>query len=233
MHLTADIATIFAPSWVRSGRTRINRGDTAKAVESTIRFDDTDARLIEGALDGDERAFRYLVERYQSQVIKTVTGMLGDSAEVHDVVQDVFIRLHGALSTYRGESTIKTFLTRIAINRSLDILRRRKRVFFVSMDSDSIETVESSAPGPEMSAIASDEQRLLRTAIDALPPKHKAVIVLRMIEGYSTSETADILGVPYGTVLSRLKRGISKLKQELGSSRGLNASNIRRSGGGR
>jgi len=178
----------------------------------------TDAALIDGTLHGNERAFRILVERYQPQIVRTVTGMLGPSEDVDDTVQEVFIRFHASLSSFRRQASVKTFLTRIAINRSLDVLRSRRRRFFVPWETENVPERESEDPDPETLAIRSDERHRLRTAINNLSARHRAVVVLRLIDGLSTSEAAEVLEVPYGTVLSRLKRALTNLKEELGDS---------------
>jgi RNA polymerase sigma-70 factor (ECF subfamily) len=186
------------------------------AASSAVSASSRDEDLIEAILDGNDGAFRCLVERYQAHVTRTVTGMLGKNQEVDDCVQDVFIRLYGSLGKYRGEAQIKTYVTRIAVNRSLDLLRKRQRSFFVPWETKEVEEVESHAPGPIDNLLTADRQKQLRKALDKLAPKHRAVIVLRLIDGMSTSDTADVLGVPYGTVLSRLKRALGRLKHELG-----------------
>jgi RNA polymerase sigma-70 factor (ECF subfamily) len=111
---------------------------------------------------------------------------------------------------------VTTYLKRIAINRSLDILRRRKRVLsrFISRDDESHYLVE---PVHDENASVVERERavLVHRAVQALPSKHRAVIVLRLLEGYSTEETSEILDIPYGTVLSRLSRAQAKLKAAL------------------
>jgi RNA polymerase sigma-70 factor (ECF subfamily) len=184
----------------------------------TIHAQASDTALIDGTLNGNEQAFRILVERYQPQIVRTVTGMLGQSDDVDDTVQEVFIRFHAALPTFRRQASVKTYLTRIAINRSLDVLRSRKRRFFVPWESETVPDRQSDDPDPERQAIQSDERRQLRAAINSLSSRHRAVVVLRLIDGLSTSETAEVLDVPYGTVLSRLKRALTNLKEELGDS---------------
>ena len=175
-----------------------------------------DEDLVVRAREGDRRAFRLLVERYEDDVAATVVAMLGPTAEVDDVVQEAFIRFYQTLDRFRGEAAVSTYLKRIAINRALDALRRRKRFLgrFRSRDDET-----RSAPEPSIEedgrVEARERARLVHQAIDALPPKHRAVVVLRMIEGYSTEETAEMLGIPYGTVLSRLSRAHAKLKELL------------------
>jgi len=173
---------------------------------------DSDESLIESAYTGDHNAFRELVHRHKDAIIKTVTGMLGASSEVDDVVQEVFIRFYKNLGRFRGDSTCSTYLTRIAINASLDALRRRKRIRsrFVSRDDPSL-----NLPEPDTNDQISEQferAQLIYSAMNRLKADHRAIIVLRLIDGYSSVETAEILRIPHGTVLSRLNRATAHLR---------------------
>ena len=180
----------------------------------------SDGDLIDRARAGDERAFHDLVERYEPQVAATVVGMLGPGDEAEDVGQETFIRLYRSLERFRGESSLGTYVTRIAINLSLTALKRRKRWTsrFVSQDDREREFPEASwDPRGEMDR--EETARAVRTAVEQLAPNHRAVVVLRMIDGYSTRETAEILGIPAGTVMSRLARAMDRLENEMKESR--------------
>lgn len=186
------------------------------AVE--IRLEDTprsslDASLVARIRAGDRQAFRQVVEEHQEALARTVVAMLGASAEVDDVVQDVFIRFYQSIERIDDTANVMAYLKRIAINRSLDVLRRRKRMLarFISKDDDTVQFTEPVAAHDDTPE-ARERVALVQRAIQTLPPKHRAVLVLRMIEGYSTEETAAILDLPYGTVLSRLSRAQKKLK---------------------
>lgn len=171
----------------------------------------SDAELLEGARRGDDSAFRRLVVRYEGVVAATVIGMLGRGADADDVGQETFIRFYGALERFRGESSLKTYLVRIAMNLSLNALHRRRRGLqrFVSRDE------QRSLPEPsiEPTTLEDEERReVVRAAIMRLTPNHRAVVVLRMLQSLSTRETAHALGVPEGTVLSRLSRAMKELE---------------------
>ena len=172
----------------------------------------TDEELVHRARKGDNNAFRTLVERHQKNIARTVSGMLGASMDVDDVVQEVFIRLHRHLDRFRGDAALSTFLKRIAINLSLDALRCRKRIRrrFVSRDDHEIYLPEPEADRFQEDTF--DRRQLIEQALSSLRPQHRAVIVLRLIDDYSTKETAAILGVPQGTVLSRLSRATAKMR---------------------
>lgn len=172
----------------------------------------TDAELIKAYQTGDESAFRTFVKRYESRVAATVIGMLGRCPEAEDVGQETFIRFHDSLDKFRGDSSVGTYITRIAINLSLNELKRRKRRNFLFPD-DTKE--EDYAYLNENSSEQIDQKKIVRDALQKLPSDFRSVIVLRLIDGYSTNETAEILKLPVGTVLSRLARAQKKLKKVL------------------
>jgi len=171
-----------------------------------------ESQLLDSARNGDERAFRKIVERYESLVARTVKAMLGDCVEAEDIGQEVFVRFYSSLNSFRGESSIGTYLTRIAINLSLNELKRRKRRLRI-FSSKPLDEYSNISDAKDSSGI---KNQAIRKALDSLDAKSKAVIVLRLIDGYSTQETASILGIPVGTVLSRLSRAQQKLRSLLG-----------------
>jgi RNA polymerase sigma-70 factor (ECF subfamily) len=170
----------------------------------------TDEELVSRAREGDDEAFGDLVRRYESLVAGTVIGMLGRCPEADDVGQETFLRLYRSLKKFRGESTLGTYLTRIAINLSLNELKRRRRRTkqFFQTPVDEIHDL----PDENATAEPDEDKEIVHRAIGKLEPKFRSVIVLRLIDGYSTEETANILNIPIGTVLSRLSRAQKKLK---------------------
>jgi RNA polymerase sigma-70 factor (ECF subfamily) len=175
--------------------------------------DRTDEQLIAGAREGDKTAFKELVKRYESRVAATVVGMLGRCPEADDVGQETFIRFYRALGSFRGDSSVSTYLTRIAINLSLNELKRRKRFF--SMFSRPANDSLPDTPDHKSSGLSFEDKEVIQWGLQQLKPEFRAVLVLRLIDGYSTNETATILNVPLGTVLSRLARGQKRLKEIL------------------
>jgi RNA polymerase sigma-70 factor (ECF subfamily) len=174
-----------------------------------------DLRLVRLAQAGDARAFREIVTTYEGVVAATVIGMLGPGGTADDVGQEVFVRLWRSLHRFRGDAALQTYLTRIAINLSLNELKRRKRFIdrFVSRDrsDDQSPLVEPGADGAEQ-ADRRETARLVHAAIQRLRPEHRAVVVLRMLEGHDTNATAEILQIRPGTVMSRLSRAMRTLK---------------------
>jgi RNA polymerase sigma-70 factor (ECF subfamily) len=175
----------------------------------------SDDALLDRARDGDERAFAAIVERYESRVAATVIGMLGRGDEADEVGQEVFVRLFRSLHRYRGEAALGTYLTRIAINLSLTALKQRKRWFsrFAQLSPDQT----SSDSGENALEILSRRQKIDRVhrALATLPVDQRSVVVLRWLDDLSTKETAEMLGIPEGTVMSRLSRAMDRLRAEL------------------
>jgi RNA polymerase sigma-70 factor, ECF subfamily len=173
----------------------------------------SDDQLIAAAQRGNLESFGKLVERHEGRVAATVIGMLGDCAEADDIGQEVFIRFYHAIRRFRGESKLETYLTRIAINLSLNELKRRKRrqLLFIRSSSAADADISYQDRGQDQR----DQKHIIDRALQALKPEFRSVIVLRLIDGYSTEETADILNIPVGTVLSRLARAQEKLRQQL------------------
>lgn len=173
-----------------------------------------DGALIERARRGEDRAFQALVERYEGRVAATVIGMLGPGPEAEDIGQETFIRFYRSMERYRGDAALGTYLTRIAINLSLTALKRHKfkrRLFVASENTEHLQAVSSGSDVHETLESRLQIDRV-RRAIDALEPRQRAVVVVRMIDGYSTREAAEILGVPNGTVMSRLSRAMTRLE---------------------
>ncbi len=169
--------------------------------------------LITSALDGDNDAFKEIVKKYESRVAGTVIGMLGHCPEAEDIGQETFVRLYQSLHKFRGESSLGTYVTRIAINLSLNEIRRRgrHRKIYITNSEEKIEKIADSHNDSEQKEMS----ELIQRGLQKLPAKFRSVIVLRLIDGYSTEETAKILNLPVGTVLSRLSRAQMKLKKVL------------------
>jgi RNA polymerase sigma-70 factor, ECF subfamily len=170
--------------------------------------------LIKASLAGDKNAFGQIVVRYQRMVARTVKSMLGDSVFAEDVGQEVFIKLYNSLSEFRGEAKLSTYIQRIAVNLTLNEIKRRKRFFSIFSHKGNDEMYELEIPDHD-----TEEKReaveLVGKALAALDPKFRIIVTMRMLQGYSTKETAEILKLPMGTVLSRLSRAQEQLKDIL------------------
>jgi RNA polymerase sigma-70 factor (ECF subfamily) len=167
-----------------------------------------DAQLIQASIQGDENAFKMLVERYQSQVAATVIGMLGPGQEAEDTGQETFIRFYQNLRQFRGDSSVATYLTRIAMNLSLNKLKKKRKM--QSRFRQPVENFEQTIADPDFKSYDNTKE-LIQQALDQLKPEFRSVIVLRFFQEYSIREISEVLKIPQGTVLSRLARAQKKL----------------------
>lgn len=170
-----------------------------------------DRVIIDQVINGDNNAYRIIVERYEGQIASLIMNMIGNMSKAEDIGQEVFVRFYRNISNFRGESSLGTYLMRIAINLCLNEQKKRKSRtrLFVDEMGENIQFI------PSETASSVIDTELIRKAISKLNTKYRTVVVLRLIEGYSTAETATILKLPVGTVLSRLSRGQQKLKEIL------------------
>ena len=170
--------------------------------------------LLKASLDGDKQAFGEIVTRYQNMVARTVKSMLGDSVFSEDIGQDVFIKLFYSLSEFRGEAKLSTYIQKIAVNLTLNEIKRRKRFFSTFSQKGNNEMYEF-----EVADYDTEEKKealeLVGKALGSLDPKFRIIVAMRMLQGYSTKETAEILDLPLGTVLSRLSRAQEQMKNIL------------------
>ncbi len=183
----------------------MSNGQNKEGTETSMQ---SDVDLLERSKSGDASAFKQLVIRHERRVAGVVYSMLGRTPEAEDVGQEVFIRFYQSLGKFKGDSALSTYLIRIAINLSLNEIRKRKRnnVLFVS------EEAGQNSKAPEVNQ---DTKDMVQYELKKLDPDFQSVVTLRLIEGYSTEETSEILGIPLGTVLSRLSRAQKKLKSVL------------------
>lgn len=205
---------VYSSDLSGTGKNVSEDGSQGVRTDRTTGTGPTDQELIEQVRRGEKEAFRAIVERYEPVVAATVRGMLGPGHEAEDVGQETFIRFYRAIESFRGDSSLKTYLTRIAINLSLNELKRRKRRSG-RIVPEPVEDLPIGGGDDRANLDRNELQELVRRGLVQLDEKHRAVVLLRMIEGFSTAETAGILGLPEGTVLSRLSRGMKKLEEIL------------------
>jgi RNA polymerase sigma-70 factor (ECF subfamily) len=179
----------------------------------------TDEQIINLIKKNDQQAFRILIDRYENKVAATVIHMLGNTPEADDVGQEVFIRFYQNIHQFRGNSALGTYLTRIAINLSLNEIKRQKiknmRYYFWGNKQDDEAEKATEFVDTNHYQDRSDTKNLIQKALQKIDSQLRIVVILRMIEGYDTRETAEILEIPQGTVLSRLSRGQQKLREVL------------------
>lgn len=177
---------------------------------------DPDQALVDRARDGDQDAYRLLVERYQRQVIGLAWGLLGNRADAEDAAQDIFLRAFRGLGSFGGRSTFRTWLFRIALNAARTFRRSREgRPEDLAGGSADLD-VTPGAGSLETEVIARDS---VRRALAALPPDMREAIVLRDVNGLDYREIAEALAIPMGTVESRIFRGRARLREVLAGER--------------
>ena len=168
-----------------------------------------DKALVEAVRSGDNTAFRQIVLKYEKLIAGVVKGMIGEDG-ADDVGQETFIRFYRSIDQYKGESGLGTYLVRIAVNLTLNEIKKRKNRQWSSLDDSTKVNGETTDEYGRM-----ESAEMIEKAMTKLEPEFRSVVVLRIMQGYSTKETAEILQIPLGTVLSRLARGQEKLREIL------------------
>ncbi len=172
-----------------------------------------DQALVERAVQGDKKAFRQLVERYQRKVYTIAFGVVRNPDTALDVTQDAFVKIHRNLANFKGDSSFYTWVHRIVLNLCIDRKRREARQAEVDYD-DAISHGEGFTDGPTLAstgidnpAQAAHRKELVEhmdRALATLSEEHKTILLLREVDGLSYEELAETLDVPKGTVMSRL-----------------------------
>jgi len=184
-----------------------------------------DADVVRRARDGDHDAFRVLVERYQGRAFRLALRVLRDEEQARDAVQDAFIKVYGSLDRFEGRSGFYTWLYRIVMNQCLDRKRRDRSDRQVEWNEEVEPAVDSVAgqrlgleggsPAPDTELERSELRELMARSIAELPEDARRTIELREIDGLSYKEIAESLGVPKGTVMSRLHYARKRLREAL------------------
>jgi RNA polymerase sigma-70 factor (ECF subfamily) len=185
-------------------------GDSAVAFGTIEQPDD---EIIRQVLAGNTAMFELLMRRYNERVYRAARSIVRDEQESEDVMQQVYVNAFTHLSQFNGSARFSTWLTRIAIHESLARVRRRGR--YEVFDDERSGGSQAPSANPERQAFTGELRGLLECAIDALPNGMREVFVLRDVEGLSTSEVADALGVSEDVVKTRLSRGRAALRRLL------------------
>lgn len=177
---------------------------------------DEDARLVELAQAGKAEAFGQLVTKYQDRLYTVIARVTGSPDDARELTQDALVRAFVKLETFAGASTFYTWLYRIGVNLALSHRRRNRAT--VSLDAARAgagwEPVDGET-GPAERLESDERARQVRAALDQLSPEHRAILVLREIDGCDYEQLAEILGLALGTVRSRLHRARLELKARL------------------
>jgi RNA polymerase sigma-70 factor (ECF subfamily) len=178
-----------------------------------------DRELVERAARGDRDAFGLLVERHQDRAFNVAYQVVRNRDDALDVAQEAFARAYTSLGSFKGQASFTTWLHRIVVNLAIDAVRRRRRTAAPYDDrqgaADEPQTEVPAAGDPASALHLKQVRALLARGLDALPPAHRAVLVLREIEGMSYDAIAKTVGCSPGTVMSRLFYARRKLQQAL------------------
>ena len=185
-----------------------------------------DLTLVQRVRSGDQRAYKTLVERYQRKVFSVALGMLKDREEARDVAQEAFVKVYRYLDHFKGDASFYTWLYRITVNICIDVMRRRgsgrsENVEFDETIQHDVSEANLGALGtrlgtnPQKSALRKELAEKIQAALEQVPEKHRAILLLREIEGMSYEDLARTLEIPKGTVMSRLFHARLKVQKVL------------------
>ena len=212
--IAAGAALLFAPLLGLA----VDADEAAR--RKAIRDEDHD--MVRAVLDGDAGAYRVLVERYQGRIYAIIYGMVRNREDARDLTQETFVKAYRNLSRFRFGASFYTWLCRIAMNVSIDHLRRQKlrrtelyEEGTASRDADGVISLAHHRHDPGRDLERKELRDRIFAALDTLPPDQKQVILLREIEGLAYKEIAEVVGIPEGTVMSRLYYARKKLQKAL------------------
>lgn len=214
-----------APAPAPGADIRVNRPSSeASNRELRSREAEEDRGLIARAQTGDQAAFRSLVDRHQRRAFAIAVGLVRDENDAREIVQEAFLRVYKGLPTFEGGSSFFTWLYRIVTNLAIDLMRKPGRK---SAELDESRNVSDDAEG-ELALVSridgadpidvvrrKEMAARIQTALDALPWYHRAVILMREVEGMSYEEMAEAMGVSKGTIMSRLFHARQKMQRAL------------------
>jgi RNA polymerase sigma-70 factor (ECF subfamily) len=189
-----------------------------------------DLALVSRAKSGDGEAFKALVVRYQRKVYAVALGIVKDKDLAWDVSQDAFVKVHQHLPEFKGESAFSTWLLRIATHLAIDVVRRERTSAKDDIDEVRESDLQGGGDGILSTALGNDPQKNalrkelaghIEAALAQLPEKHRAILVLREVDGLSYEELAEVLGIHKGTVMSRLFHARKKMQALLAEYAGI------------
>ena len=197
-----------------------------KAKKQASHDREIDRQLVERVNAGDRQAFRKLDDRHHGRAYAVALGVVKNPSDARDVVQEAFVKVHRHLIKFKGSSSFYTWLYRIVMNLSIDHIRRAKRKRSLDYD-DGVQRGEDEIAGdgailprildgdPSKAALRKELGGALNQALDQLPEHHRAVLLLREVEGMSYDQMAEVLEVPKGTIMSRLFHARRKMQESL------------------
>ncbi len=208
----------------------MSQQDTSRAQEETRRENASessleDDKLVASAVQGDQAAFRKLVDKYQTPLYYHVVKMVKDREQVEDLIQEAFVKAFDNLKSYNTSYAFSTWLYRITTNHTIDYLRKKKLQTMSinepvkTRDGEMNVQLPDADAGADRSIIRKQRQKIIRDAIHDLPEKYRQVIEMRHLEELSYQEISDALDLPLGTVKAHIFRAREMLYKELKSKR--------------
>lgn len=178
-----------------------------------------DDRLIKECRSGNTAAFGELVLRYQDRLYNTVLRLMNNGEDARDVVQETFLHAYLSLHTFKGDALFFTWLYRIAINTAISMKRKQKPALRIRQATNAgyaVDLLDSSVgASPAHGLENAEEERRIQVALSKLSVEHRAVLVMKDVDGKKYEEMAEILGVPVGTIRSRLHRARLEIRDIL------------------
>jgi RNA polymerase sigma-70 factor (ECF subfamily) len=178
-----------------------------------------DQELIASCLKGDAAAFGVMVRRYQDRLYNTVYRLVGNAEDAQDVVQEAFLNAYQSLDSFKGDALFFTWLYRIAVNTAISLKRKQRVLLRIDGGRNGTGGVEPLDPSdlsrPGHALEQAEQETRIRRALARLSPEHRAVLVLKDMEGQKYETMAEVLQVPIGTIRSRLHRARLELRELL------------------
>ncbi len=182
-------------------------------METTAQNDDT--ALVASALGEDDEAFRQLVTRHSRSLHRAAYRIVGNAADADDVVQETFLRAYRSLSRFDARASFTTWVHRIAINCSLDLIDSRNRRGLHASEDDDLARLVSADAAPDRVVLGSEMQRAIATALGELSGNERTAFVLRHFEGMSLEEIGQVLGTRLNATKNTVFRAVKKLREQL------------------
>src|SRR5262245_51033063 len=178
----------------------------------------SDEEVVERVQAGETALFEVIMRRYNQRLFRVTRSILGNDSEAEDVTQDAYVRSYMHLDQFAGRAKFSTWLTTIAVNEALAILRDNRRFVGIDTETESTEdhvSLESKTPSPEQEVLTRTMRIVMEAAVDSLPDIYRSVFMLRDVDGMSTAETAECLELSEESVKVRLHRARSLLRKTI------------------
>jgi RNA polymerase sigma-70 factor, ECF subfamily len=174
----------------------------------------SDSEVVRRVVAGETALFEIIMRRYNQRIYRAIRAIIRDESETEDAMQQAYVNAYTHLHQFAERSSFATWLTRIAINEALARVKPRS-LRLADDTNEMLNEIESTTPNPEQQAVATELKNAVETEIAGLPESFRTVLMLREVEGLSTAETAECLGVNEDLVKQRLHRARTMLRDNL------------------